>query len=180
MLLTLTACSSDTGGFATPSTTSNAATSSGGSDSSGSQSSNAPGGKIGSADQLANTQACDLLTASEATRVGLPSTPSGNLSEGAKSGCQWTGDSFAVVAGIRTDVGLSGVIPNGTITDTTIGSHTAKKLVTNFSSGAGGTCLYAIGVTDSMRVDITSTVIASGDACQESLAIAQIIEPKLP
>ena len=92
------------------------------------------------------------------------------------SGCECSGDQWDSIVGIRTDVGLSGVLANGgTIVDTTIGSHQAKKL----AQGATG-CLYAIGVSNSIRVDIQSGPVGTGDPCQESLAIAQLIEPKLP
>jgi hypothetical protein len=179
VLVTVAACSSGTQGFPTP--TPGTTSSADGGDSTASSGTTTAGGKIASADQLANTQACDLLPASESSTVGLSASPSSHLAEGAKSGCQWDGDNFSVVVVIRTDVGLAGVLANGgTIVNTNVGSHQAKKLATGYSSGAGGTCLYAIGVTDSLRVDVTSTVVASGDACQESLAVAQLIEPKLP
>ena len=173
VLLTLTACSSNTGGFATSSTTSSTTASDSNGGSSASTSTASSGGKIGSADQLANTQACSLLTTSEATSLGLSSTGTTN-NAGAKSGCEWDGSDLTAGVLIRTDVGLAGVVPNGTLTSTTVGSHQAKKLVNAPS------CMYIIGITDSMRVDVQAVPSSSGDGCQQALALAQIIEPKLP
>jgi hypothetical protein len=173
MLLATAACSNGgSSGLALSPTASAANTSDNGGGES--QSTSAPGSKIASADQLANTQACSLLTASEATSLGLPSTGDTNDS-GAKSGCEWDGDELTAGVLIRTDVGLSGVVPNGgTAVDTTVGSHQAKKL----DQGSGG-CLIAIGITESIRVDVQADLL-SGDGCQSSLKIAQIVEPKLP
>jgi hypothetical protein len=176
MLLAAAACSSGgSSGLSLSPTASAASTSDNGGGES--QSTSSTGGKITSADQLANTQACDLLTTSESARVGLPSNPSDHDTAGAKSGCQWDGDEFSSGILIRTDVGLSGVeAVQGTPVDITVGSHQAKQLKENNGTG----CLIAIGITDSMRVDVQSTVVDTGDACQESLSIARIVEPKLP
>jgi hypothetical protein len=176
MLLAAAACSSGgSSGLSLSPTASAASTSGSGGGGGESQSTSASGGKIASADQLANTQACTLLTSSEATQLGLPSTGKQD-NAGAKSGCEWSGDEWDAIVGIRTDVGLSGVLANGgTIVPTTVGSHQAAKL----SQGDSG-CLYVLGVANSMRVDIQSGPVGTGDPCQESLKIAQVIEPKLP
>jgi hypothetical protein len=169
-VLALAACGSGTSGFPTPVASGDAGTST---------PTSAPAGRITSPDQLADTQACDLLSGSEAQSLGLPATPSDSASAGAKSGCTWDGQSFVAAVLIRTDVGLAGVLANGgSMSDTKIGSHPAKQVV--LGSGAGAICLYAIGITDSMRVDVQATAISEGDSRSEALTIAQTIEPKLP
>jgi hypothetical protein len=184
VLLTLTACGSGTSGFPTPATgdPSSTTTASGGGDSTSSQSTTGSGGKIGSADQLSNTQACSLLTASDTAQLAVSSTPNNSAAAGGKSGCEWDGSSSILGVIVRTNVGVAGVNPDGgTVTSTSVGNHhDAAKLVVG--TGAGAACMYAIGITSSMRVDVTATSIssASGDPCQEALAAAQIIEPKLP
>lgn len=173
VLLAVAACSSGNTGFPVPATSAT----SGGDGSSGSQDTTSAGGtKIASPDQLANTDACSLLTASEATSVGLPSQGIEDAA-GAHSGCQWNGSDFSVSVGVRTDVGLAGVLLNGgTLTNTTVGTHQAKQVAGVASSG----CLVAMGITNSMRVDVGATQVSTGNECQEAMAVAQLVEKRLP
>ena len=175
VLLTATACSSGGTGF--PIVTTDDISVSSGSGASGSLSTPPPDGRITDATELAGTQACSLLTAVEAAGLGLPNAGTPN-DAGAKSGCEWDGSNFIVTALIRTNVGLAGVVPNGTLTSTSIGSHQAKKLVNG--TGVGASCMYIVGVTDSTRVDVQAVAAATSDPCRESLSVAQLIEPKLP
>ncbi len=166
MLVAVAACS--TTGQPEPVTTSSAAAPTTTSDpGSGSTSQAATGGDV------ANMNACSLLTASEATSVGLPSAGY-TENNGGKSGCEWDGSAAIVSVVIRTDVGLAGVLANGgTVTSTQIGSHQAKEL-----QDAGG-CTYILGITDSSRVDVGATALSGGAVCPESLAVAQLVEKRL-
>jgi hypothetical protein len=77
---------------------------------------------------------------------------------------------------IRTDVGLAGyVTPGGAIHDITIGTHQAKQQI-----GETGSCVIAIGVSDSSRVDVTVTGDGTTDTCPTALALARMVEPRLP
>jgi hypothetical protein len=124
---------------------------------------------------IADTNACSLLTASEATSLGLPSTGE-TQDNGAKSGCEWDGSTYIVGVLIRTNVGLAGVLANGgTITNTQVGSHQAKQL-----TEAGGDCLYAIGINDSTRVDVSAGTIGStASTCPQALSAAELVEKHL-
>jgi hypothetical protein len=108
--------------------------------------------------------------------LGLPNTGS-TANDNAKSGCEWDSSSYIVTVLIRTDVGLAGLVASGgTITNTQVGSHQAKQL-----TESAGSCLYAIGINDSTRVDINVGPITNNNsACQESLAVAQLVEKHLP
>lgn len=97
------------------------------------------------------------------------------MNAGSKSGCEWDGSQFTVGVDVRTNVGLAGVLANGgTISGTTVGSHQAK--LQQDPSG----CMYALGVTDSSRVDVTATGNSENGQCDEALAVAKLIEKKLP
>jgi hypothetical protein len=174
-LLTVAACSGGTQGFAMTPTATAASNGNSGGGSSGSQSSSGSGGKIASTDGLAATDACTLLSTNDASGLGLPSTGTKN-NAGAKSGCEWDGSDFVATILIRTDVGLAGVVTDGAaVTSTKVGSHEAKELIYTGSTG----CMYVIGVTDSMRVDVQA-VSSSNNGCQQAQTMAQIVEAKLP
>jgi uncharacterized protein DUF3558 len=179
VLLTITACGSSTPGTALPTTSTATSTATGNGNNSGSDQPNTTTGggtgKITSTNQLYNTQACTLLTATEATQLDLPST--GEISnDGAKSGCGWDGTEYSVSVHIRTDVGISGVVNanGGTLTPTTVGSHQAMRLQDDT-----GWCMYAMRITDGSRVDVGA--LGNGQpSCQEALTAAKIVEQKLP
>ncbi|GAA3674995.1 DUF3558 domain-containing protein [Lentzea roselyniae] len=126
---------------------------------------------------LTNADPCSLLTRGEAEQV------LGSLKEepkpqkiGSSRGCEFAPNRVYLSVGIRTDVGLAGVqATGGEIKDIKVGSHQAKQLL-----GAGGSCIVAIGVTSSSRVDITLNAGASTDPCPPALKIAELVEPKLP
>lgn len=124
---------------------------------------------------IVDLDACSLLTAKEASSLGLPAAGQ-KLNAGAKSGCQWDGPDYSVSVDVRTDVGLSGVQANGgTITSTTVGRHQANQL-----QDSGG-CTYALGIGATSRVDVGATGNTRGNGeCQEALTAAQFVEKKLP
>ena len=126
------------------------------------------------ATNIADTNACSLLTAAEATSVGLPS--SGNTDNlTAKSGCEWDGSSYTVGIFVYTTGGLSSIPSSaGTPTNTQIGSHSAVQLTV-----AAGGCIYSIGINDSTRVDVNAEGNGQ-NSCPESLAVAQLVEKHLP
>jgi hypothetical protein len=83
---------------------------------------------------------------------------------------------FTIGVAIRTDVGLDGFNPNGgTVHDITIGTHRGKQ-----DLDVSGSCVIAIGVSASSRVDVTVFPNQNGDPCQMATTLANLIEPKLP
>ena len=96
-------------------------------------------------------QPCDLLTADELARF--------NLGEG-----------------VEDELGTDQVQTSGSKEPMKVGSHDAVRY-----DGVLGTCVVAIGVTDTSRVDVTAA--ADGDlqkACTVAKQAAQLVEPKLP
>lgn len=167
VLLAVTACTGSTTGDPKP------APDTGSSASSTSTSSPTSTKATGS---LADTEPCSLLTKSEAEQV------MGSLKEepkpekiGSSQTCQFSPDRASFSVGIRTNVGLAGVQAPGEITDSTIGRHQAKTFV-----AAGGSCIVAMGVSSSSRVDVVLNAGASTDPCPRALKIAELVEPKLP
>jgi hypothetical protein len=125
---------------------------------------------------VANVDACSLLTANEASGLGLPAAGE-KLNAGAKSGCQWDGSDYSVGVAVRTDVGLAGVQSNGgTITTTSVGHHhQAVRLQDD------GGCTYVLGISELSRVDVGATGNTRGSGeCQEALSAARFVEKKLP
>lgn len=91
--------------------------------------------------------------------------------------CEFDSNDFSMGVGIRTNVGLKDFqAAGGTVQDTTIGSHQAKEDTETSSSS----CVVALGVTDTSRVDVTVTSIGTSDPCPTALTLAQLVEPKLP
>lgn len=126
---------------------------------------------------LTDADPCSLLTRSEAEQVLGPLKEEPKPQKiGSSRGCEFAPNRVFLSVGIRTDVGLAGVqATGGEIKDIKVGNHQAKQLV-----GAGGSCIVAIGVTSSSRVDVTLNAGASTDPCPPALKIAELVEPKLP
>ncbi|WP_158102837.1 DUF3558 domain-containing protein [Lentzea kentuckyensis] len=168
-LVALTACTGSTTGDPKPTPNTGGSTSS--EDTRSSTSSPTSTKASGS---LADTDPCSLLSKSEAEQV------MGTLKEepkpekiGSARGCDYSANLAGFSVDIRTNVGLAGVQAPGEVTDVTIGRHQAKKFV-----AAGGSCIVAVGVTSSSRVDVTLN--GQGDPCPRALQIAELVEPKLP
>ncbi|HEX5494565.1 MAG TPA: DUF3558 family protein [Mycobacteriales bacterium] len=121
---------------------------------------------------------CSLFSSSDLQQLGVSSPPSQDMVGTAQS-CELDTADFHIGLDIRTDVGLSGfvAVPNGgQVTSTTIGQHQAKQEADPSSSS----CTVAIGLTDSSRVDVTTTGDGTSDPCPGALTIAKLVEPKLP
>lgn len=130
---------------------------------------------------LGNIDPCDLLSDSDRTTLGVaPGEP--KKFAGAR-GCDWMKSAdFGISIGLDHDLGLKdGNYQGGTPTPITIGKHEATKLE-NMGGGEGG-CSIFIGITESSSVHIAATASGRSDtpkACAKALAVAQIIDPKLP
>ncbi|GGU47049.1 DUF3558 domain-containing protein [Lentzea flava] len=171
-LVAITACTGSTAGDPKPTPDTSSPTSS--EDSRSSTSSPTSTKASGS---LADTDPCGLLTKSEAEQVLGPLKEEPKPQKiGSSRGCEFAPNRVFLSVGIRTDVGLAGVqATGGEIKDIKVGGHQAKQLL-----GAGGSCIVAVGVTSSSRVDITLNAGSSTDPCPPALKIAELVEPKLP
>jgi len=167
-LLAVAACTNSTTGSGSPAPTAGGGPTSGGPTSGGSG--------------LTSIQPCDLLSSDIASQNQLGSPTPGNES-GARTCVRHNvtannGDGYIVGVGIRDSQGIKDVNPDGyTVTPDNIGSHPGRQLQSTLS----GTCIIAIGVTNSSRVDVT--VNAGTDpvqGCQLANQFAKLIEPNLP
>jgi hypothetical protein len=164
----MAACTNSTTGSGTPVPTTNTTQAGGGPTSGGSG--------------LTSIQPCDLLSSDIASQYQLGSPTPGNES-GARTCARHNitannGDGYVVGVGIRDSQGINDVNPGGfTVTTDNIRSHPGRQL----QSTQSGSCIIAIGVTNSSRVDVT--VNAGTDpiqGCQLANQFAKLIEPNLP
>ncbi|HEY3748145.1 MAG TPA: DUF3558 family protein [Pseudonocardiaceae bacterium] len=162
-------------GGTTPGQPSAATTAGGGGQTSGGSTSTAPSSRTSS---FAADQPCSLLSSSDLEQLGVSSPPSQDM-VGTAHSCELDTSAFHIGLDIRTDVGLAGfvAVPNGgKVTSTTIGQHQAKEEADPSSSS----CTVAIGITDSSRVDVTTTGDGTSDPCPGALTVARLVEPELP
>jgi hypothetical protein len=123
----------------------------------------------------AGLQPCDLLTSSEQATFDLGAGSEEVI--GPARACLWqASDQHSISVGVIDNLGLDDVQSSGTKQETTVGSHDAVRY-----DGPLGTCSFAVGVTDTSRVDVSG--VASGDmakACSIAKQAAELVEPKLP
>jgi hypothetical protein len=120
-------------------------------------------------------QPCDLLTSDEQATFNLGAGVEDEV--GPARACQWQASGeHTITIGVIDDLGLDQVQSSGSTQSMKIGSHDAVQY-----TGGVSACAFAIGVTDSSRVDVTGA--ANGDtteACAVAKQAAQLVEPKLP
>jgi hypothetical protein len=166
VLLSVAACTSSTSG--TPASTANTTQ---------------PGNSSPAASSaLASMQPCDLLSSNDLSQNQLGSPTPENLG-GART-CRWqnttanNGDGYTIGVGIRESQGINNAgTDTDTVTTDNIGSHPGRQLQSTIS----GSCIIAIGVTNTSRVDVT--VNAGTDpvqGCQLANQFAKLVEPNLP
>ncbi|MGQ0837376.1 DUF3558 family protein [Actinokineospora sp.] len=130
-----------------------------------------------SAESLADTDPCELLTSADKSALGVTKFE-GPEQLGTARICRIRTPAGTLTPGIRTNIGLTQVVVTGPINDLTIGSHKAKQLRDTATRG----CIVFIGVTASSRVDVDAGD-RQGDqdeACDLALRAATLIEPNLP
>lgn len=123
-------------------------------------------------------QPCSLLSAAALDQIGVSSPPSEDQ-VGTAHSCELDSSAYHIGLDIRTDVGLAGfqgVSGGGHLSSHTIGRHMAKEQPDNGSSS----CTVAVGVSQSSRVDVTATGDGTTDPCPTAMAVAELVEPKLP
>jgi len=172
VLIAVAGCSGSTTGEAkpTPDTGSSSASGNTSRTTTSSPTSTAGGSSLG------DTDPCSLLTKSEAEQVTGPlrENPAPN-NLGSAKGCEFKPKGKNLGVDIRTNVGLAGVQAPGEVIDLTIGGHQAKKFV-----ASGGSCVVAMGVTSSSRVDVTLNAGGVDDPCPLAVRVAELVEPRLP
>lgn len=162
-LLGVAACNSSTPGQATAGTSTTT------------QNQPPPTSSSGGGNSLPVSNPCSLLSSGDLSQLGVTTTPTKNQI-GTAHACELDNAEGHIIVGIRTNVGLDGYQPNGgTVKDLTVGSHQAKQEV-----DATGSCIIALGVSSSSRVDITVTGDGTNDPCPTTMSVAQLVEPKLP
>lgn len=123
---------------------------------------------------------CDLVTGTELTdRWGGPLRAGPRrIRLGSADSCQTSPPAFTVIVAVRTKAGLADVVESDLhrAVPTSIGTRAAKQLVDE-----SGSCLIALGVGRKARVDVVVNS-SSGDAdpCPFSVAIAGLVDPRLP
>lgn len=167
VLTAISACSHSTLGAPSPVTTTNAGQTSDGGDG---DTSTAP---ASGADSFP-TDPCSLLSSADLQQVGVSSQPTQDKIGSAVS-CEMDNSNDHIIVSLFPDSGLAGLQATGTVKSTTIGSHQAKQ-----ETDSTGSCVIAIGVSDTSSVDVTATPILGGDPCPTATTVARLVEPKLP
>jgi hypothetical protein len=171
-LAVVVACGGPTTGQPSPATTadSTGATSSG----SGSADPTTAGGTAGS---LPVNEPCSLLSSGDLTHIGVSSPPTQDM-VGTAHDCSLETSDYSIGVALRTNGGMGDFqqLPGGTVQNITVGNHSAKQEKVDSSSS----CVVVVGVTSSSRVDVTATGDGNTDPCPTALAVAKLVEPKLP
>ncbi|WP_170166792.1 DUF3558 family protein [Lentzea atacamensis] len=125
---------------------------------------------------LKDKDPCSLLSSTEASGLGATGTPKREM-VGTKDTCKWKSADSNFHVGIRTNLGLAQVqADGGKLTEITVGGRPAKQV----SEDTAGTCIIALEVTSSSRVDVTVTPPPKSDGCPLALKVAEFVAPKLP
>jgi len=131
-------------------------------------------------DGLAAIEACDLLTTQEASSLGVP--PEGRPQEvlGLRR-CNWGGpEGGGISIAIDEDLGIDELVFSdaSSITDITIGSHQAKRVL----EGSGpGYCNVIFAIGDNANVSFLALYLNDTPrACAVADRAAALIEAKLP
>lgn len=125
---------------------------------------------------LEDIDPCSLLTRDEAEQISGPLREAPARRDlGTARGCNYKPERRALGIDIRTNAGLDDVQASGQVGDVTIGRHRGKQFV-----GNTGSCVIAMGVAESSRVDVTFTGTADEDPCPSARRVAELVEPRLP
>lgn len=126
-------------------------------------------------DGLPVDQPCTLLSPADLQQLGVTEQPTQEM-VGTAHTCSLNTTADTLGVGIRTNVGLAGyVAAGGPVHDITVGSHQAKEEL-----GNTGSCVVAIGVSASSRVDVIVTGDGTTDPCPTALTLARLVERRLP
>lgn len=121
---------------------------------------------------------CTLITAAEASGLGVIPGTRKDSSSGTSRRCVWTApDAFTMDVSTFDTRGVKDVVASGEIKKVpTIGRHEAVQ-----SFGGVDSCAISIAITETSRVDTSAA--AHGNAaksCEVAMQVAKLVEPKLP
>jgi hypothetical protein len=133
----------------------------------------------GADDSLADVEPCSLMSDEDKTRLGLRNEEDREI--GGARLCKWvagtSSSTYSVGVGIRDSQGLAEVVgADGTPKPISVGGREAREA----RDTSGETCLVAIGVSDSSRVDIQAIGPDMAQMCETAHEFAELVEPKLP
>lgn len=133
----------------------------------------------GTEDGLAAIKPCDLLADDEVASLQL--TPEGEETVGSARVCNYRregptiNESFAVGVALYDDQGLDDLNAENIQPLPNIGSHEAASY-----TELSGACGIAVVVSDTSRVNVSSTGGDVQQGCQLTTQLATAVEPKLP
>jgi Protein of unknown function (DUF3558) len=128
---------------------------------------------------LAVVQACDLLTAEEASSLSVPAQGRPDTILGLRR-CGWNTAEGGISTGINEKLGINGVVLTdaSNITNITIGHHRAKRAV---EDGGPGYCSVFFAIGDTANVAVLALYLKDTPrACAAADRAASFVEPKLP
>jgi len=170
-LLATAACGGSTQGQGTPTATGAASSDTGSSQDTSSS---------GSTNGTLTSDACSLMTQSEATQHGATSSGQAGTVAGYPD-CNWDFGTTSVRAAIFANKGVSQLSVTGPVTDLgVIGSHHAQQMTNNVNTSG---CQIAFAVTPTSSVLVTvqeATSISTASVCQDTKTIATVVEKHLP
>lgn len=129
----------------------------------------------GGPNSLPVDQPCSLLSPSDLHQIGVSTQPTQGM-VGTAHACEFDTADDHLIVGIRTNSGLADLTGPAPVSGIRVGRHAAKQMKEDSASS----CLVAMGVSDSSRVDVTATGDGTKDPCPAALAVAQLVESKLP
>lgn len=128
---------------------------------------------------LATMQACELLTAQEATSLGVPAQGKAEETAGLRR-CDWAKSEGVVSTSINERRGIEklNLADASSVTDVTIGRHRARRAV----EGSGpGYCDVFFAIGDTANVSVSALYLKDTPrACAAADRAAALVEPKLP
>ncbi|MGH3534941.1 MAG: DUF3558 family protein [Pseudonocardiaceae bacterium] len=129
---------------------------------------------------LAAIQACDLLTAQEATTLGVPAQGEADSIAGLRR-CDWTslgGGGVSIAIDEQDGIDKLNLADASSVTDITIGRHRAKRAV---ETSGPGYCRIDFAVGDTASVGVQALYLDdTPQACAAVDKAAAFVEPKLP
>lgn len=176
MALILTGCSSTTSGDPTSQAGAPSASTTK-QDSTSASASASPGEAL---QELKQIDPCDLLNPSERKALGI-SKPGKEDDTKDSRGCQWRAqtnqDHASILTSIRDHQGINTVkTPKEStpVKSIKINGRAAKQQTVN------ATCLVAVSVTKTSRVDITTSLDDASKSCAAAQQVAKVVEKHLP
>jgi hypothetical protein len=118
---------------------------------------------------------CSLVSATDLAQLGSSAPVSTDLVGGVAT-CEIAAPNASVGVGFMP-MGLAQFVVNGTIKDLIIGRHHAKEDQSTIDTSS---CYIAIGLTSTMRLDISVESDSGVAPCQLALQAATLVERHLP